>query len=112
MYFSNKLKLIRTTNKLTQEQFAESIGVSRSNIANLELGNVKPTKLLINCIALTYNIDKEWLINNNYDGSDGIKKSTKTPIPDLLIEKYIQLDKKYQEFVLSQILELLRLQSI
>ena len=38
MNFTDKLKLIRKTNEMTQAEFAESIGISRGNLANIERG--------------------------------------------------------------------------
>ena len=48
MNFTDKLKLIRKTNEMTQAEFAESIGISRGNLANIERGIVKPTQVFIN----------------------------------------------------------------
>ena len=108
MTFANKLKLIRKTNNLTQAEFAESIGISRGNLSGLVLGKVAPTPLLINCISLMYNIDKNWLIDDNNDDLSVLNGSTN--IASLIGEKYGQLDDKYKKFVENQILQLLELQ--
>ena len=108
MTFANKLKLIRKTNNLTQAEYAESIGISRGNLSGLELGKVAPTPLLINCISLMYNIDKNWLIDDNNDDLSVLNGSTN--IASLIGEKYGQLDDKYKKFVEYQILQLLELQ--
>lgn len=108
MTFANKLKLIRKTNNLTQAEFAESIGISRGNLSGLELGKVSPTPLLINCISLMYNIDKNWLTDENDNDLSVLNGSTN--MAALIGEKYGQLDDKYKKFVENQILQLLELQ--
>ena len=50
----NNLKKIRTEKGLSQQQLAETVGVSRNTISSIETGQFNPTaKLaLILCIAL------------------------------------------------------------
>ena len=50
----NRLKEARTEKKLSQNQLAEMVGVSRNTISSIETGQINPTaKLaLILCIAL------------------------------------------------------------
>ncbi|NFO89188.1 helix-turn-helix transcriptional regulator [Clostridium botulinum] len=108
MNIADKIKLVRTTKGLTQTEFANAIGLSRGNIANLELGNAKPTQLFINCVSLTFGVDKEWLTNDEDDSLEGLNNSKN--IPCLISEKYDQLDDKYKEFVFNQIQQLLAMQ--
>ena len=109
MNFSEKLKLIRKTNKLTQANFANSIGISRGNLANIELGNVEPTQLFINCVSLMYNIDKNWLLDDTNNDLSALNGSTN--ILSLIMDKYDNLDDKYKKFVENQITQLLELQN-
>lgn len=106
--FADKLKLIRKANHLTQAEFADSIGISRGNLSGLELGKVTPTPLLINCISLTYNIDKTWLTDDKNDDLGALNGSAN--MAALIAEKYGQLDDKYKKFVENQILQLLEIQ--
>ncbi|AXU54389.1 TPA: helix-turn-helix transcriptional regulator [Clostridioides difficile] len=108
MNFAEKLKLIRTTKGLTQSDFAKTIGVSRANIANLELNNVKPTQMFINCVSLTHNVDKDWLINDDDNSLDGLKSYN--DLTKLIADKYEQLDNEYKIFIEKQIQELLKIQ--
>ena len=54
LILKNHLKEIRTKQKLSQNQLAEMVGVSRNTISSIETGQFNPTaKLaLILCIAL------------------------------------------------------------
>ena len=54
LVLKNRLKEIRSEQKLSQAQLAEMVGVSRNTISSIETGQFNPTaKLaLIICIAL------------------------------------------------------------
>ena len=108
MNISKKLKLLRKANNLTQADFADSIGVSRGNLANIELGKVEPTQVFINCVSLMYNIDKNWLTDDSNSDLSALNASTN--ILALITDKYEQLDDKYKKFVENQINELLSMQ--
>lgn len=108
MNISEKLKLLRKANNLTQADFADSIGVSRGNLANIELGKVEPTKVFINCVSLMYNINKNWLTDDGNSDLSALNGSTN--ILTLITDKYEQLDDKYKKFVENQINELLSMQ--
>lgn len=108
MNFPEKLKLIRKANNLTQADFANSIGVSRGNLANIELGKVEPTQVFINCVSLMYNVDKNWLLDDTNNDLSALNGSTN--MLTLIMDKYEQLDDKYKKFVENQINQLLELQ--
>ncbi len=54
LILKNRLKEIRTEKKISQEELAKMVGVSRNTISSIETGQYQPTaKLaLILCIAL------------------------------------------------------------
>lgn len=54
LILKNRLKQARSERKLSQEQLAQTVGVSRNTISSIETGQFSPTaKLaLILCIAL------------------------------------------------------------
>ena len=109
MNFTDKLKLIRKTNEMTQAEFAESIGISRGNLANIERGIVKPTQIFINCVSLMYHVDKNWLLDDTNDDLSGLNGNAN--IPSLITDKYNQLDDDYKKFIENQINELLKMQN-
>ncbi len=109
MNFADKLKLIRKKNKMTQAEFAESIGISRGNLANIERGIVKPTQIFINCVSLMYHIDKEWLLDDTNDDLSVLNEDTN--LISTIMSKYNLLDDEYKKFVENQINELLKMQN-
>ena len=94
---------------LTQAEFANSIGISRGNLANIERGNVAATPIFINCVSLLYNIDKNWLIDDTNNDLSFLNSSVN--MQTLITEKYEQLDDKYKKFVENQINQLLDIQN-
>lgn len=65
MDFSERLKKIRKETGLTQENFAISIGITRSPIASAESGKSKLQPLAIRKICEIYGINEKWLITGN-----------------------------------------------
>jgi len=57
----DRIKTLRNALNLTQQHFAEKIGVSRSTVANIETGKKVPSDLIINAICSEYSVNKEWL---------------------------------------------------
>lgn len=107
MKFSEKLRWIRKANNMTQADFAAALGISRGNLANIELGKVAPTALFINCVALMYNVEKEWLENDDDDDLSALEGSALIP---QILSRYKRLNQNYRLFLEKQILELLELQ--
>lgn len=57
------LKAARVNKSITQEEFAEAIGVSRKTVASWELGKTKPTADKIDQICNVLNVkydDLDW----------------------------------------------------
>lgn len=60
---SERLTYARKKSGYTQDSLAESIGVSRGVIYNLEKNKSEPQTIVINAICQTLKINKDWLIN-------------------------------------------------
>jgi len=66
MGMNERIKAVRLSLQLSQRQFGECLGVSRSVINNLERGVLRrpSTKLpLIELISIKFGIDKDWLLH-------------------------------------------------
>lgn len=108
MKFADKLKMIRENADLSQDQLARILGISRSHLNELENNRTEPRPVLINCMSLMFEIDKEWLLN---DESGDIKPINKTASLISLIDAgYEKLGDSYKKFVEKQVKELLELQ--
>lgn len=109
MQISEKVKLVRVSNNMTQEEFAKEIGISRTHLTNIELGKVKPSQIFINYVSLKFGISKNWLLNDNNDDLGNLNGKDSS-ILTLIAEKYDLLDDDYKKFIENQILELLEIQ--
>ncbi len=58
------LKELRKSLKLTQEEFGNKIGLSRSHVSAIENGTYKPSKPVIKLIELTFNVQAQNVDND------------------------------------------------
>lgn len=56
-----RIKQLRTAKKLTQQEFADRIGINRSNVANYEKGVRTPVDAVVSLICREFHIREEWL---------------------------------------------------
>ena len=105
MTVGEKIKAVRKYLGLKQDEFAVKIG-SSSNLACVETGKVTPTSMMLICIALTFNVDREWLTDESADTSEVLDHLVDTSI----IDKYKRLKKNYRDFAERQLDMLLELQ--
>ncbi|HXS35245.1 MAG TPA: helix-turn-helix transcriptional regulator [Flavipsychrobacter sp.] len=70
-----RIKSLRTDKGFSQEQFAETIHLSRSNYSQIELGNQFPTYEVLLKISRYYGKSYEWILH----GKDGIFSNMKFP---------------------------------
>ena len=56
-----RIKELRTTLNLTQEEFGQKLGVSRGVITNIELDRVPPKDLFIDLICDVFGVNRKWL---------------------------------------------------
>lgn len=106
MKINEKIKALRLKEKMTQQELAVSLGVTRGYITNIESGKVKPTELMINCIALMYKIDKEWFLNDECVNMDVLKD----PSERAIVENYKKLTGEYKRIAEKHMEMLLALQ--
>ena len=57
----DRIKQIRKSNNLTQQEFASRLGVSRSGVASYESGEREPISAVIALICREFGINEDWL---------------------------------------------------
>lgn len=57
----DRMKEIRKSIKKTQEEFAEFLGISKSNLASYEVGRRTPTDAVISLICQKCEVNEDWL---------------------------------------------------
>lgn len=83
--------------KLTQQEFSDSLKISRSNMGNIEIGRIAVTDRVICDICEKFNINEEWLRTGN--GSMYIELSKEEYIAEfigrILKDKEDSFKKRY-----------------
>ena len=59
----DRIKKVRKKLDLTQQEFANRIGIARGNIAAYEVGKNAPSDSVISLICREFNVSEEWLRN-------------------------------------------------
>lgn len=59
--FTNNLKRARESSKMTQQEVADKLSTSRSNITKYEIGTLEPNIETIGMLAELYNVSTDWL---------------------------------------------------
>lgn len=58
---NKRIRAIRDEQKLSQEKFGKTIGVSRDTIANIEAGRIEIKEIYITSICREFNVNEDWL---------------------------------------------------
>ena len=56
-----RIKMLRKTLNLTQQEFGKRIGTTQNAIGNYEIGHRSPSSSVINNICKTFSVNEEWL---------------------------------------------------
>lgn len=77
---------LRKDKKLSQEQLAEQIGVSRQTISNWELNETSPNPDQLKLLSKTLNISIDKLLNNDYENILEEKLSNTEKLAGIIIK--------------------------
>ena len=105
-----RFKLIRKSKKITQQAFANSLGLSQNFIAQIEMGTKTPSERTIKDICREFHVNETWLrtgegemfdkslsdelagVLDKYNMSDGAR---------MMVEKFVVLDPEAQDIILE-----------
>ena len=99
---NERIKKVRETLDLTQEEFGRRIGSARNTIANYENGNRNPSNSVILSICREFNVNEDWLRSGEgemfckLETNDIVAKATrllgeKDPMFEAFVETYSTL---------------------
>lgn len=60
---AKRIKSLRMQREMSQEEFANSLGINASVIKNSDCGRVKPSCELVAIVSRQFNVDIGWLFN-------------------------------------------------
>lgn len=87
----DRIRKLRKTLDLTQQEFADKIGVKRNTVAQYETGRNEPTATVLSLICREFNVNEEWLRT----GSGEMFKASPSSALDALAEEYGLSDAAY-----------------
>lgn len=61
MTMGERIKKVRKTLDLTQQEFADKIGSKRNTVATYEMGRTVPSTAVISLVCKTFNVNETWL---------------------------------------------------
>lgn len=115
-----RIKQLRNVLGLTQQKFADRLGLKRQTIAAYEIGNIEPSDSTLLLICKEFCTNKEWLLTGNGEMFDIPEDEVAAVVSDLLEEDnpfydlivgimktYKKLDGKSQEALKNLSKELL-----
>ena len=109
---NERIKMIRNNAKLTQQDFADRIGIKRNTVALYESGNCGVSDAVIKLICREFSIHEHWLRTGEGEMYDLPEDRTAAIVADLLdrssptydlilhiLERFQQLDPVSQEVI-------------
>ncbi len=99
----DRLNYARKKRSYTQDSLAETIGVSRGVIFNLEKNKTKPQTIVINAICQTLKINREWLMDGIGNMEEASEKSQSAMILAELYEVAKELSEDEQLYLLDTV---------
>ncbi len=111
MTISERVKFLRKEIlNLNQDEFSKKLGISRSNVANIEVGRINITDRTISDICREFNISEEWLRNgtgemlvppDTFSLDDYLKQQGATELEMEIIKGYFNIPKEIRGTVLE-----------
>lgn len=109
---NERIKMIRNNAKLTQQDFADRIGIKRNTVALYESGNCGVSDAVIKLICREFSVHEQWLRTGEGEMYDLPEDRTAAIVADLLdrnsptydlilnvLDRYQQLDPVSREVI-------------
>ena len=90
--------------KVTQQEFSESLNISRSNMGNIEIGRIAVTDRVISDICLKYDVSENWLRNGS--GDIFISKTRNQLITDFMGDLIKEEDESFKRRLIEALAQL------
>jgi transcriptional regulator with XRE-family HTH domain len=104
---NTRLKMLRKTLNISQKAFAKGIYISTSYYAEIELENRRVNDRIIELVSSKYNVNKDWLLTGK---GEMFSKPPPNVKLDQMIDIFNELNGLFQDYILIQIKELLKVQ--
>ncbi len=109
---NEKIKWLRKSLSLTQQEMADKLKISRSNIAGYEAGKSEPADAMIALICKEFNVNEHWLRNGTepifivkeekFNLDDYAQECGASEFDLKLLKAYLGLDKEIRDAIMEQ----------
>ena len=103
--FSERFKELRSSRKLSQQELADKLGISKSSVNMYERGEREPGLEMLETIADFFNVDMDYLLGKTLTANQALEhkeKSTPQTERDVLKQKIIELLAQLNEEELKE----------
>lgn len=101
---NKRIKLIRTTLGMTQQEFADKIKVKRNTVATYEMGRSIPSDSAIALICKVFNVNEDWLRTGYGEMFKEVSKSDQ--IADMLSDVLKSDENNFKRRLISALAQL------
>ena len=110
---NERIKALRKTLGLSQEQFGEKIGITKASISNIEKGNRNMSEQTLKSICREFNVNWAWLTEGLGDMFSDLPETLLDEVAEeydlddtdkLLVKRYMQLSHE-KRAVIKEYLE-------
>ena len=104
---NERIKKLRIMLSLTQQEFADRLGIKRGAISNYEIGRNEPTDSVISLICREFHVNMEWLRSGVGEMFSSADKNADICIKPIFLKFLSMLDKQellYIEGIVSGML--------
>lgn len=99
-----RLKSLRKSLDLTQQELADRIGIKRNSYANYEIGRNKPIDAIIVSICREFNVNEEWLRHGT--GEMFLQKTRSETIASFAGNLMLEEDESFKRRLIEALSEL------
>ncbi|GAA0103250.1 hypothetical protein UT300012_39670 [Paraclostridium bifermentans] len=96
---NNRIKEVRNSTGLTQEEFGNILGVTRNVIANIEGGRYEPQPVFIKLLIKEFNINEKWLKTGFGEMTNSALTAQDQKLADIFSEITINKDSKLRKII-------------
>lgn len=106
----NRIKELRKKLGLTQQEFADRLGIKRNAITNYEVGRNNPADMVISLICREFNVNEQWLRtgdgemlaeSDSFSLDDFVKSHGGTDLELEILKTYFEIDPKIRKILVE-----------
>lgn len=106
-----RLKELRKKLGLTQQEFADRLGIKRNAITNYEVGRNDPADMVVSMICREFNVNEEWLRTGkgtmlqepgSFSLDDFVKRRGASDIELAILKAYFDIDLDTRRKILNR----------